>query len=348
MFTSPKPYNLAEPLTARSIVQGRLTLASGKPIPIDDQNAKTSVLYTPYLGNLIAIYDVTDGWVVRAFAEASLSLAGLLSGNIHDIFAAWESGGLVLKNHIWKNHGAAITNATNATPIVVTSGTHGLATGDEVFINGVGGNTAANGRWLVTVVDANSYSLQGSVGNGAYTASTGWMSGRTPLGSKDGVATDPSRPEWRHVGTIKLSGAGQCSDKLAQRFVANLYNKVQRPLFLTDATGHTYAAATYQVWRVATNFVELLMVEPGTVEINLVGLQKSGVAGNLTDVAVGIDSAAVASGEVAKTSDGEYDQVATGPVFFQGQGYHVINALEAAEAGTGTFANFALTGALMA
>jgi len=64
----------------------------------------------------------------------------------------------------------SITGATNATPIVITSTAHGLATGDYVDVSSVGGNTAANGFWPITVVDANSFSLNGSVGNGAYTS----------------------------------------------------------------------------------------------------------------------------------------------------------------------------------
>ena len=72
--------------------------------------------------------------------------------------------------------GTAITNATNATPIVVTSTTHGLTTGDLVLISKVGGNTAANEVSRVTVTDANTFSLQDPVtganvaGNGAYTS----------------------------------------------------------------------------------------------------------------------------------------------------------------------------------
>lgn len=68
-----------------------------------------------------------------------------------------------------------ITGATNAGPIVITETAHGRATGDKVTIAGVGGNTAANNTyanpyWTITYVDANTYSLDGSVGNGAYTA----------------------------------------------------------------------------------------------------------------------------------------------------------------------------------
>lgn len=68
----------------------------------------------------------------------------------------------------------AITNATNAAPIVVTSAGHGLATNDFVRVAEVGGNTAANGDWQIIVVDANTFSLNGSTGNGAYTAGGRW------------------------------------------------------------------------------------------------------------------------------------------------------------------------------
>lgn len=64
----------------------------------------------------------------------------------------------------------AITNATNASPIVVTAASHGLETGDRVTVASVGGNTAANGDWEVRVVSANTFELKGSTGNGAYTS----------------------------------------------------------------------------------------------------------------------------------------------------------------------------------
>jgi hypothetical protein len=64
--------------------------------------------------------------------------------------------------------GKAITGATNASPIVITSAGHGFATGDFVAITGVTGNTAANGLWQITLSDANSFSLNGSTGNAAY------------------------------------------------------------------------------------------------------------------------------------------------------------------------------------
>ncbi len=63
-----------------------------------------------------------------------------------------------------------ISGATNATPIVIALTGHGFLTGQRVVISGVGGNTTANGTWTVTVVDQDHFSLNGSVGNGAYTS----------------------------------------------------------------------------------------------------------------------------------------------------------------------------------
>ena len=69
----------------------------------------------------------------------------------------------------------AVTGATNASPIVVTSTGHALDTGDAVAISGVAGNTAANGVFTVTKIDANTFSLNGSAGNAAYTSGGTWL-----------------------------------------------------------------------------------------------------------------------------------------------------------------------------
>ncbi|CAA0100406.1 Uncharacterised protein [BD1-7 clade bacterium] len=68
---------------------------------------------------------------------------------------------------------AAITSASNTSPIVIkTSGT-APATGSSVAISGVTGNTNANGTWVVTKISEKSFSLDGSTGNGV-SASGQW------------------------------------------------------------------------------------------------------------------------------------------------------------------------------
>ena len=64
----------------------------------------------------------------------------------------------------------SITGATNATPISITCTAHGYSTGDTVVVASVGGNNAANGTWEITNTGANTFTLDGSAGNAAYTS----------------------------------------------------------------------------------------------------------------------------------------------------------------------------------
>lgn len=57
--------------------------------------------------------------------------------------------------------------------IKITHVAHGLATGDRAYIKDVEGVTVANGRWYVTRVDADNFTLDNSTFSGTYTASTG-------------------------------------------------------------------------------------------------------------------------------------------------------------------------------
>lgn len=68
-----------------------------------------------------------------------------------------------------------VTGATNATPIVITTSNHGLNTGDSITVASVGGNTNANGTWVVTRVSSSTFSLDGSAGNSAYTSGGTWV-----------------------------------------------------------------------------------------------------------------------------------------------------------------------------
>lgn len=89
------------------------------------------------------------------------------------------------------NSGITITSSTNATPIEITTDVaHGGATGDIVSISGhlvntAANNTAANPTWTITYVSPTKLTLNGSVGNGAGSA-TGTV---TPfmVGSIDGA-----------------------------------------------------------------------------------------------------------------------------------------------------------------
>ena len=84
------------------------------------------------------------------------------------------ASGFVLNGTVAPKDSGAISAASNASPIVITSNNHGLSNGARVTISGVNGNTAANGTWTVTVIDQNTFSLNGSTGNAAYTSGGTW------------------------------------------------------------------------------------------------------------------------------------------------------------------------------
>jgi len=76
--------------------------------------------------------------------------------------------------------GDPLSDASNTTPIVITAAGHGLESSNLVLINGVSGNTAANGQFTVTVLDGDRFELRGSTGNGVYTGGGTWTRITTP------------------------------------------------------------------------------------------------------------------------------------------------------------------------
>ena len=190
---------------------------------------------------------MSDNAVFPKFKEA------LMKGTIGDLSHATN---VVVKACVLDldDLGSAITNATNATPIVVTSATHGLTTGDIVLISKVGGNTAANEVSRVTVTDANTFSLQDPVtganvaGNGAYT-SGGRVFKMTGVDFLDDIASG-ARIGTATLSSKTVSAAGvfdaadstltavtgdQCEAILLYQFVTN--DADSRPfLLITGAT----------------------------------------------------------------------------------------------------------------
>ena len=118
-------------------------------------------------------------------------------------------------------------------PIQITAANHGYKTGQKITIAGVGGITAANGTWTVTVLDPNNFTLNGSIGSGAYT------SGGVAINQDWGgchVWISPDNSNYVQVGTMygpsrmgALTGAtGQLPPILTQRTRWRLTNAICR------------------------------------------------------------------------------------------------------------------------
>jgi len=139
-------------------------------LPYGKLQSVTHVYYTDSDGTQQTDFDENDEWTSDTDSDPGRVI--LKYGE------SWPSTTLAYENPIeiqfvcgYGTHAVlTVTGATNASPIVITSGTHGLSTGNRVQIASVGGNTAANGTWIITKSDDNSFSLNGSTGNAAYTS----------------------------------------------------------------------------------------------------------------------------------------------------------------------------------
>lgn len=107
------------------------------------------------------------------------SIVGTYSAYVRfvDVNGQFSSLSPVSSEHDAVGATGTITAASAATPIVITSTAHGLTTGTIVKIADVLGNTSANGVWTITVVSANTFSLNGSSGGSTYTTGGTWSSG---------------------------------------------------------------------------------------------------------------------------------------------------------------------------
>jgi hypothetical protein len=88
---------------------------SGSPITLVDQAAKTTVYFTPYLGNRISLYDGSDGWITHTFTEVSVAVPGT-TDNPFDVFAYSDSGTVTLETVVWTN------DTTRATALAFQDG----------------------------------------------------------------------------------------------------------------------------------------------------------------------------------------------------------------------------------
>ena len=90
---------------------------------------------------------------------------------VESVLVNYKHGGTGAAFNLDAKQEKTVTDATNASPIVITtSASHGYPTGYGVTVASVGGNTAANGDWTITNLTSTTFSLDGSTGNGSYTS----------------------------------------------------------------------------------------------------------------------------------------------------------------------------------
>jgi hypothetical protein len=107
--------------------------------------------------------------------------------------------------------GGFITTASAGVPITITSANHNLATGQQVIISGVAGNTAANNTpanptWTITYFDANNFTLNGTTGTVAGTGGTWTLFPATGTPAAISGASNPVAPNPIPITTASAHG----------------------------------------------------------------------------------------------------------------------------------------------
>ena len=107
-----------------SINGGRLTLTTGTAVTTADVTAATTIYFTPYKSDRLALYDGTN-WRVYSFTEKSLALGTLTSGTNYDVFAYASGGSVTLDSSslvAWTSNTARATNIVQQNGVWVKSG----------------------------------------------------------------------------------------------------------------------------------------------------------------------------------------------------------------------------------
>lgn len=211
----------------------------------------TSVAHALHSGDLVVI----AGVVGNTAANGTFKVTGVTSTTFEltdpntgsDIAGngGYSSGGTVTvtltNDESELAYGKRITNATNATPVVVTCASHGFANGTIVKIAGVEGNSAANGEFKVASSTTNTFAL------------TDTLTGTNVVGSGDyatgGVVVDASATgpfDALKVGQV-ITVSGSVSNNTTFTVIQDGANDGNRlsvsPIPTSEAAGATVTIA---------------------------------------------------------------------------------------------------------
>lgn len=140
---------LPPPTVPTAMVSGRLTLTSGTAVTTSDVTAATTVYFTPYMGNQIALFDGTSKWNLRTFAEISIAVPATTS-QMYDLFVFDNNGTVTLEALAWTNDTTRATALTLQNGVLVKTGATTRRFVGSFRTTGVSGQTedSATKRYL--------------------------------------------------------------------------------------------------------------------------------------------------------------------------------------------------------
>jgi hypothetical protein len=161
-----------------------------------DNNNSLDLVAVSTTGDLVTFLNLGNGNFVQRSTPNAVPAAGRLKvGDLNNdgrdelVVTGGTAGNQVSVLTTTPRFGA-LTFLTVSGTIQVSSPGHGLVTGDRIVIAGVTGQTGLNGTWTVTVLTSDTFSLQGSIGDGTAASPGTWALTRTISGASN-PATGP-------------------------------------------------------------------------------------------------------------------------------------------------------------
>ena len=106
----------SRPPSFAKVCEGRLTLTTATAVTTSDVTAATTIYFTPYRGNQIALYNGTQ-WGLHTFTELSIAVPAT-TATMYDLWVYNNSGTLALEALAWTN------NTTRATALALQNGVY--------------------------------------------------------------------------------------------------------------------------------------------------------------------------------------------------------------------------------
>jgi hypothetical protein len=126
LITTPDPPVSSSGIAAvidpkiKTLSNGRLTLTTNVPVTVSDVTAATTVYWTPYTGNTIALYSGTT-WQTFTLSELSIAVPAT-TNTAYDLFIDWDATTPTLTLLAWTNLTTRATALTTQDGVLVLTG----------------------------------------------------------------------------------------------------------------------------------------------------------------------------------------------------------------------------------
>jgi hypothetical protein len=155
---------------------------------------------------------------------------------------------------------------------------------------------------------------------------------------QNGIYVKSGATTRRYLGTFRTTSTTTTEDSLVKRFAWNYYNRIARSLYRTDTTTHAYTVPDARLWN--NNSANAIAFVQGVAESAFAATCAGSMTGLGGVTGVGLDGLAVYRNAYTFAVDG------TGVAPLSGAsvalvdpllGYHILNILESAGAGSVNF-----------